>query len=82
VNLLLTGTELTRSLPSPTDLWFYIMQGSYFGGLIILLLSRVRWLDLTMLSVLLANMILGGFQLVPHSKWAESVKIASMTRSH
>lgn len=82
VNLVITGVDFTRSLPSPSDLWFFIMHGSYYGALIALLLSRVRWLDLTMLSVLIANMVLGGFQLVPHSNWAESVKVASTPRSH
>ena len=73
VNLVATGAMLTRATPAWDDWWFYFYFPSYLIALAGLTVSRSRRLDLFCIVWALANNLIGGSDLFPHSDWGRAV---------
>jgi len=73
VNLVAIGAMLTRATPAWDDWWFYFYFPSYLMALVALTFSRSRRLDLLCLGWAVANNLIGGSGLFPHSDWGRAV---------
>lgn len=75
VNLVATGAMLTRATPAWDDWWFYFYFPSYLLALAGLTFSRSRRLDLVFLAWALANNLIAGSDLFPHSDFGRAIGI-------
>lgn len=76
VNVIITAAMLSRATPAWNDWWFYFYFPSYLAAIAGLTLSRSRRLDLIFLAWALANNLLAGSDLIPHSEFGREIGIA------
>lgn len=75
VNAALLAIALYQELPHLDDVWFFVWQTAYYAPLIVLLFSRRRALDVSMLSLAIFAYLLVASSVLPSSQWGDNVGI-------
>jgi hypothetical protein len=75
VNLPVFALQLSRVTPRLSDGWFFFYQLPYYGALAAMLFTRSRRFDLALLAILIVNMLIASFDLLPGSQWAREVGV-------
>lgn len=70
-NMMIAGSLFIQRPPALDDWLFYVWQIGYFGPVIALLLSRRRWLDISLLVFLIAFYLEGATNFLPESSWGQ-----------
>ncbi len=81
VNAVLLARMLTRLLPAWDDFWFFFWIPSFFGLMLVLLVSRRRSVDIFCLSVLVAYYAVNLLPGIPTSQWARQLGANSASAS-
>lgn len=75
VNAVLLAIALFQELPRLDDVWFFVWQTAYYAPLAVLVLSRRRLVDISMLSLAIFVYLLAASSVLPNSQWGDNVGI-------
>ena len=70
------GWQLTRALPALDDTWFWFYQLPYFIPMAALMFTRLRRVDIVLLSILIGAQLFSDFDLGQSSRWGHEVGLS------